>query len=65
MVEVYSRLPRWSVDVRQAILEVHTNKWSAIAISKLIAHELLSIYTAILVTRARRRQDWLVDLEID
>lgn len=45
--------------------ERHTNKWGAIAVGELVAHELLSVDASILIACTRWCQDRLVDLEVD
>ena len=45
--------------------ERHTNKWGAIAVGELIAHELRSVDATVLIACTRRCQNRLVDLEVD
>ena len=45
--------------------ERHTNKWGAITVGELIAHELLSVDATILIACTRRCRNRLVHLEVD
>ena len=54
-----------SVRVDRHNEEAQTNERGAIAIGKLIAHELLRVNASILIARSRGRQDGLVHLKVD
>ena len=62
---VYSPAPSQSYSIRRLGRKGPTNEWRAVAVGKDMGHEGLCIDASILITRARRSQDGLGNLEVD